>query len=147
MYDVQVQTELNAGLHMARLSITEAIKQSGVSRTHFYGKYINKGLISVSEHGGKKYIDSSELVRVFGELKGEDAKTVQTQTESNAALQAEIKLAVQTEQIKHLKEQLSESKQREQQYIEREQYHREQIKLLESPVHKPNPFKRWWRGL
>ena len=132
---------------MSRLTITKAIELSGVSRTHFYGKYINKGLISVSEANGKKFIDSSELVRVFGELKGEDSKTVQTQTELNAGLQSEITIAVQAEQLKQQAAQIAKYEEREQQYIEREQYQRERMKLLEAPQHKPNPFVRWWRGL
>lgn len=55
---------------MAKVSISEAIKLSGVSRSSFYGKYIKQGLISISvDHNGKKQVDTSELVRVFGELK------------------------------------------------------------------------------
>lgn len=58
---------------MARLSISEAIRQSGVSRSTFYEKYIKQGLISVSESNGKKHVDTSE---VFGELKGSTEKDI-----------------------------------------------------------------------
>ena len=55
---------------MAQVSISKAIKLSGVSRSSFYGKYIKQGLISISvDRDGKKQVDTSELVRVFGELK------------------------------------------------------------------------------
>ena len=132
---------------MAKLTITEAIRRSGIGRTHFYNHYIKKGLISVSESNGKKFIDSSEVMRVFGELKGEHPQPVQERTISNAGVQLEIDLAVKSEQIKHLREQLAEAKEREQQYIERETFHREQIKLLEAPKKKSNPFSRWWHNL
>ena len=55
---------------MAKVSITEAIKLSGVSRSSFYGKYLKQGKISVTNGvDGKKEVDTSELLRVFGELK------------------------------------------------------------------------------
>jgi hypothetical protein len=132
---------------MAKLTITEAINQSGISRTHFYGHYINKGLISVSEDKGKKFIDSSELLRVFPSLKVVNTVDTEKQTDLNAPEHHEITLAVQAEQIKHLKEQLADVKGREQEYQERERFHRDQIRLLEAPRNHPNPIMRWWRGL
>ena len=54
---------------MALISISEAIKLSGVSRGTFYRKYLNEGLISTTQDvTGKKQIDTSELLRVFGKL-------------------------------------------------------------------------------
>lgn len=132
---------------MARLTISEAIRQSGISRSTFYEKYIRPGKISVSESHGKKFIDSSEVLRVFGELKGHTEKDIREQTESNEVGQKDITLAVQAEQIKQLTERLAEAKEREQQYIDRETFHREQIKLLEAPKKKSNPFTRWWHNL
>ena len=80
---------------MARLSVSDAIKQSGVARSTFYKKYVKQGLISVSEHDGKKYIDSSELIRVFPDLKLETTKNTQSNTivhPENTLLKMEIKL-------------------------------------------------------
>ena len=128
---------------MARLSISDAIKQSGVSRSSFYAKYVSKGLISVSEDKGKKYIDTSELLRVFGELKhGQSEDSLGLSKKDNLGLDDSAK----DEQIKLLKQQLEKSE-------EREQFYQEQIaslsNRLEAPAiqHKPNPFTRWWRGL
>ena len=54
---------------MARLSISEAIRQSPIGKSQFYSKYIDGGLITVSvDNAGKKYVESSELLRVFGEM-------------------------------------------------------------------------------
>lgn len=60
---------------MATVSITQAAKLAGVSRSTLYRKYISTGQLSViSDHNGKKKIDTSELLRVFGELK-KDSET------------------------------------------------------------------------
>jgi hypothetical protein len=55
---------------MAKVSITDAAKLAGVSRAHLYNKYIKPGLLSVDRDNlDKPRIDTSELLRVFGELK------------------------------------------------------------------------------
>ena len=54
---------------MAQLTITEAIEQSPIGRTRMYSHYIKNGLITVSVNSkGDKYIDSSEVLRVFGSM-------------------------------------------------------------------------------
>jgi DNA-binding transcriptional MerR regulator len=58
---------------MPEISISEAAKRAGISRQKLYKNYINKGKISVSENPkGKPCIDTSEILRVFGELKNID---------------------------------------------------------------------------
>ena len=55
---------------MASVSISKAAELAGISRTSLYRTYIKQGRISVSkDSAGKKYIDTSELLRVFGKLK------------------------------------------------------------------------------
>jgi hypothetical protein len=53
---------------MAKLSITQASKAAQISRQTMYRKYINTGKISVELINEQKYIDTSELIRVFGVL-------------------------------------------------------------------------------
>ena len=58
---------------MAKVSISEAARLSGVSRSHLYAAFIKPGRISVEtvqDATGKpvKQIDTSELARVFGSL-------------------------------------------------------------------------------
>lgn len=133
---------------MTRLTITQAIKASPVGRTRMYSHYIKNGLITVSVNSsGNKYIDSSELLRVFPDLKAVNTVNSEKQTEVNTPEHHEITLAVQAEQIKHLKEQLSNAKEREQEYQERERFHRDQIRLLEAPKKRLNPIMRWWHDL
>jgi len=133
---------------MAQLTISEAIRQSPIGRTKFYSKYIDNGLISVSvDVEGKKYIDSSELVRVFGSsLTTEDNKqseTIQTpekQHTSNESVQP------QPEVIKVLREQIADLK-------ADKEYQREQIANLTARLEPPatvkrnNIIKQWWYGL
>lgn len=50
------------------LSISDAAKQAGISRTTLYKKYIDKGVISVQRVNDQPRIDAAELIRVFGNL-------------------------------------------------------------------------------
>ena len=55
---------------MAQLNMTDAAKTAGISRNTLYKK-IKKGVISVTyDRQQNRVIDTSELVRVFGELQG-----------------------------------------------------------------------------
>ncbi len=54
---------------MAKVSISEAARLAGKSRSHLYEKYINRGVITVETlMDGRKVIDTSELIRVFGSI-------------------------------------------------------------------------------
>jgi hypothetical protein len=53
---------------MNKVSITQAAKMARISRSYLYRKYINNGLISVETENEKKFIDISELIRVFGDI-------------------------------------------------------------------------------
>jgi hypothetical protein len=131
---------------MAQLTISEAIRQSGIGRTQFYSKYIKQGLVSVSESNGKKFIDTSELLRVFGELKGEQVSDSSEQFESNSTEQVDSNQSEQVEQVEQvrfLQEQLAEAKQRE-------VFYQSQIINLTNRLEPPkyqNPIAKWWRGI
>lgn len=134
---------------MARLSISDAIKQSGVARSTFYKKYVKQGLISVSEHDGKKYIDSSELIRVFPGLKLETTKNTQSNiivqpvdTQSNNIEHPENTLLKM--EIKLLREVLDKTEQ-DKQWLKDQ--NTTLLLRLEAPAQPVNPLIRWWRGL
>lgn len=56
---------------MPKVSISEAARLAGVSRQHLYKRFITPGVLSVEKDGKKPpMIETSELLRVFGELKG-----------------------------------------------------------------------------
>lgn len=128
---------------MARVSISEAIRMAGVSRSHFYNKYINKGLISVQIEDDKKLIDVSELIRVFGDIHVENSSKEHIRTvEHIESIPDKNKI------IELLEQQLQDSKQRELEAKSREEWLQKQIDelrqqqncLLENKVNKRKKF-------
>lgn len=93
---------------MSKLSITAAAKAAGISRQTMYKKYINHGLISVETVNDIKQIDTSELLRVFGSLQLIDDNDSQDATEQDTSV-----YNASSDIIQLLKEQLSESRERE----------------------------------
>lgn len=100
---------------MSKVSISEAIRLSGVSRSQFYTKYINKGFISVTVDDGKKLIDTSELIRVFGNIQLSDSTNEQVRTTENTEKQSD-----KDKIIELLEHQLVEARAREQEAKDRE---------------------------
>ena len=129
---------------MARLTISDAIKQSGVARSTFYKKYVNQGLISVSEHNGKKYIDSSELVRVFPDIKIEIQPNTIEHSENTKSYNIEYPEKTQLKmEIRLLREALEKTEQ-DKEWLKNQ--NTTLLLRLEAP--KPtNPILKWWRGL
>lgn len=57
---------------MALVSVSQAARLAGISRQHLYRKFIKTGEVSVSKGiKGEPLIDTSELLRVFGQLHGD----------------------------------------------------------------------------
>lgn len=107
---------------MALLNITAAARAVGVDRSTIT-RQIKSGKIStIKDHASRTCIDTSELLRVFGQIK--------TQIQNNATTNAHINMmhtdayngvSKHTEElIISLKEQLEEAKQREKDAKERE---------------------------
>lgn len=136
---------------MPKHSVSEAARLAGVSRSHFYKKFIKTGLISVErDKDDKPIIDTAEIMRACGDLKPENSeltKNVQFDTveirSKNTALQVEIQL---------LREQLIAATGRETAAADREKWYQEQLatanRLLE---HRPAEqskgfFKRLFGG-
>lgn len=78
------------------VNISEAAKLAGISRTYLYKKYINTGILSVSQdEKGNKVIDVSELIRVFGKIVGVNIDVnefSQVDTDKNTFLQQKIEM-------------------------------------------------------
>ncbi|HRG61660.1 MAG TPA: hypothetical protein PLP75_01435 [Burkholderiales bacterium] len=110
---------------MAKVSISEAIRMAGVSRSHFYNKYINKGLISVQVEDDKKLIEISELIRVFGNIQVENSTKEQIRTVEDIK-----NIPDSTKIIELLEQQLLEYKQREIEAKSREEWLQKQIDEL-----------------
>ena len=100
---------------MSKVSISEAIRLSGISRSQFYTKYINKGIISVLVEDDKKLIDTSELIRVFGNVQLKNSTNEQFKTTENTE-----KTTEKDKIIKLLEQQLADFRTREQESAIRE---------------------------
>jgi hypothetical protein len=120
---------------MSKVSISEAIRMVEISRSHFYKKYINTGLISIINEDNKKLIDVSELIRVFGNIKIENNKNIQQNTTED-------------DLVHILKNQLNEAIMREKEAKEREKWlitqidelRHQQSFLLENKTQKRKKF-------
>jgi septal ring factor EnvC (AmiA/AmiB activator) len=124
----QIQTiykQYRTGENMPKVSISEAIRMTGISRSHFYNKYISKGLISLIVEEDKKMIDTSELIRVFGNIQVENKEKEQLRTTQDIKNTAE-----KDKIIELLEKQLEESKAREREAKEREEWLQKQIDEL-----------------
>jgi hypothetical protein len=70
---------------MNKVSITQAAKMVGISRSYLYRKYINTGVLSVVNENSKKVVDVSELIRVFGSIQV-DSEQVPNSIQSDTVL-------------------------------------------------------------
>ena len=137
---------------MALVSISKAAKLAGVNRSNFYTSYLNQGKISVvKDERNRPCVDTSELLRVFGSLKSEGLG-MQQDTKPSYTLGQNTTDSGLYPLVEQLKQQLAESKEREQQALEREQFYQQQLKELTQTIklleHKPEPPPRhgwqWW---
>lgn len=131
---------------MPKVNITQAAKLVGISRTTLYKTYIRKGQISVSKnHKGNKQIDTSELLRVFGELKNEQVNSADERsgeqyfTPSAEQVEQLVRIAELETENRLLKEHMEELK--EQQQIDRAQIKEMNTKLLEHH----HSGRIWWQ--
>ncbi|TXH77725.1 MAG: hypothetical protein E6Q85_02725 [Thiothrix sp.] len=147
---------------MPQVSVSEAARLAGISRSHLYKNYIKQGLISVvRNHQGHPQIDVSELLRVFGEIQKNTALSSKTQVEDRSEIQVrtpkiqlktqenttetqvQIQVAALESELKLLREQLTKADEREQFYQQQLKGLTQTIKLLEH--HPEPPPRRWWQ--
>lgn len=128
---------------MALVSISEAARLVGISRSNLYSSYINQGKLSLSrDSGGKSKVDTSELLRVFGSL--QQATTTQ---QTGATVQDSLQQTEgdsSAEVIRLLQAQLTEAKDREQFYQQQIRELTGTIKLLEHHGQADKAARPWW---
>ena len=132
---------------MSKVSISKAAKLAGISRTAIYKSYINKGLISVSrDEAGKKCIDTSEIIRVFGKLKTDTVDSVNNPQEQPTKTHTDLLVALGEfkAEKKHLEAQLAEACEREEWYKKKIDDLTDTMKLLEAPKQPQYP-RRWYQ--
>lgn len=93
---------------MAKVSITQAAKLASLSRSYFYKKYINTGIISVISENGTKLIDTSELIRVCGSLSQQHDDNKQEDTVERDKI-----VSLLESQLRDAKEQIKKGEERE----------------------------------
>lgn len=145
---------------MAFVSITEAIRLSGVSRATFYKKYLKEGKISTSgDAKGRKRIDTAELIRVFGKLAGDDQTIQVDNTKNDQEYSIRQKYTALEQQVRQLEKELKqaisrgEELQKDKEALrEDNKWHQSEIskltdtvKLLEDKREEKKPSRRWWR--
>lgn len=122
---------------MTMVNITEAARLSGISRNHFYKKYLNTGLISVTrDEAGKVAIDTSELMRVLTVLPSKRLKGAQC--DSEISTKNDTSEAVLLEKIKGL-EALLQAKEDEL------EGHRNREKYLYHLIESKSKKRKWLR--
>ena len=130
----------------ARLSITECIQLSMVSRATFYRKYIDTGKISFkTDNSGKKYIEGVELLRAIPDITlshEETPEPVSVDTVRYAESLAKIDLL--GLELKLVREQLTDARQQIQDGKEREA----DLKTLLAQARPPEQKQiSWWGRL
>jgi hypothetical protein len=149
---------------MAKVTVSEAARLVGLARQNLYKNYINEGKISVErDHQGNPKIDTSELIRVFGEIRmrsvvsSEEHEMTPPKPIDDRALTTAFEAKDQV--IAALRLQLDAAIEREKQAGERELWLREQLndaqrqmKLLthdgeRDQVVKQSPWWQLWRRL
>ena len=117
---------------MTILSVTEAAKAAGVGKATLYRRLKDGTLTASKRADGSKGVDTVELVRVFGELKGNPAENT-----SKTLLRHHEIVELLQRQIDSLEKQLQASLERESKL-----FHLLEQRLLEGPKGKSGKGKK-----
>ena len=130
---------------MAKVNISDAAKLARISRVTLYKKYIQPGVISVDKDArGHPVIDTSELLRVFGNIytakhkDGVNALLEETPKETTETVSCKAK-------IEALEALLEQQKQELRQAREEIAWLRQRVEAAEQKqLAGPGTTKRWW---
>jgi predicted site-specific integrase-resolvase len=122
---------------MAKISISEAARLAGISRSALYRGYISKGKLTVErDKNNAPMVDTSELFRVFGETAKRTGEQGIDQISEQVSLREEV--ARLRALVEVYERQLQEDK-------EREDWLRRKIDQLQPPaIAGPETRRRWW---
>lgn len=129
---------------MSMVSISEAARLAGVSRSTLYRVYIKSGKISVSQNDrGQPVIDVAELLRVFKHLPG----VPESETEKNRMLQYDVEHGqdVSKAEIEHLRALLRVREEELARALDEVRWLRGKVDALEQrQISGPGVKRRWW---
>jgi hypothetical protein len=129
---------------MAKVTVTEAARLAGLGRQQLYRGYISTGKISVErDHNGRPRIDTAEILRVFGEIRGIPEATQNGHAENGEKrhMDGELQaiLEAKDEVISELRERLREAG-------EREEWLRHQLERAQALLTDQRQRSRpWWK--
>ena len=141
---------------MAKVTVTEAARLAGIARQHLYRAYINTGKLSIDkDFNGRPVVDTSELLRVFGELKvsldDDERRHEETVKKTNENIVSHHENNAKDEVISLLRQELEESKAREKEILEkadaRELWLRQQLERAQAVLTSQSATvkRRWWQ--
>ena len=141
---------------MAKVTVTEAAKLAGIARQHLYRAYINTGKLSIDkDFNGRPVVDTSELLRVFGDLKmsldGDEKRHIETIEKTGKNIVSHHESNAKDEVISILRQELEESKAREKEILEkanaRELWLRQQLERAQAVLTDQGATmkRRWWQ--
>lgn len=135
---------------MSNVTISEAARLAGISRTQLYRGFINKGKISVTKDNEKVSIDLSELVRVFPHIKIDTVDELQEVAEGdikNTPEQVGI-VTLLREQLSKTEQQLLEAKEREEWLKQQiDELRQQQSNLLENKLESSKQKRKKFLGI
>jgi len=113
-------TASRRGFNMALVTITKASHLAGLTRQSIY-RHIKQGKVSaITQNDGTKKIDTSELLRVYGEIKdfNDDNVTMVTGNKVSKAVTSDVNIELFEYKIEQLEKQLKASEAREQKVLD-----------------------------
>lgn len=131
---------------MTQVSITKAATLAGISRSTLYRSYISTGKVSVgSDHQGNPFIDTSELLRVFGVLH-DTAETLDTDGVRDAKHQNTMIITELESELHRVREVLRIREEELRKAEERELWLRNLLAKSQSQLqHDEQKNRPWWR--
>lgn len=122
---------------MAKVSISEAARLAGISRSALYRGYISQGKLSVErDYRNAPIVDTSELLRVFGDISKATTEHQPVQNADMAQLQTEV--ARLQALVQAYESQLAEAKERE------DWFKRKIDQLQPQALAGPETKRKWW---
>lgn len=131
---------------MTQVSITKAATLAGISRSTLYRSYISTGKVSVgSDHQGNPFIDTSELLRVFGVLH-DTAETPDTDSVRDAKHQNTVIITELESELHRVREVLRIREEELRKAEERELWLRNLLAKSQSQLeHTDKKDRPWWK--
>ena len=135
---------------MALVNLSQAARMANISRPHLYRRYIKTGKMTIDRSDPKgPMVDTSELLRLFGELNEDTGNSVTTGsclhettpaiTSGNNPLQPEV--AALRERLQDAHDQLQSAKDRDRAHQDRERWLQGQVDKLTDTIklleHRP----------